>query len=161
MGLGILPILNPMNSNIRQILKLITSLVLYGLLSGCVFVGVLTAAELAGQAVGQLVGEAVETAVVAAATKPRDPYSHRTGKNHYEPVILTSNDDMISIKYLSVGPNAEHEQVKQLMSDHCHGAYIETSRVELRGYDTVDAECQVSLREAKPPYIRRKFPKSG
>jgi len=52
-----------------------------------------------------------------------------------------SNKDMIQIKYLSVGPNAEHEQVKQLMSDHCHGAYIETSRVELRGYDTVEAEC--------------------
>ena len=45
------------------------------------------------------------------------------------------------IKYLSVGPNAEHEQVKQLMSEHCHGAYIETSREELRGYDTVEAEC--------------------
>ena len=126
-----------MNSNIRQVLKLTTSLVLLGLLSGCVYVAVLTAAELAGQAVGQ----AVETAVIASATKPRDPYSHRTGKNHYEPVILTSHEDMIRIKYLSIGSNAEHEQVKQLMSDHCHGAYIETSRVELRGYDTVEAEC--------------------
>jgi len=73
--------------------------------------------------------------------KPRDPYSQRTGKNFYAPVIHTSNEDMISIKYLSVGPNAEHEQVRQLMFDHCHGAYIETSRVELRGYDTVSAEC--------------------
>ena len=52
-----------------------------------------------------------------------------------------SNKDMIQIKYLSVGPNAEHEQVSQLMFDHCHGAYIETSRVELRGLTTVDAEC--------------------
>ena len=130
-----------MNPNIRQILKLTISLVLYGLLSGCVYVAALTVAELAGQAVGEAVGEAVETAVIAAATKPRDPYSHRTGKNHYEPVILTSNEDMVSIKYLNVGPNAEHEQVTQLISDHCDGAYIETSRVELRGYTTVDAEC--------------------
>ena len=52
-----------------------------------------------------------------------------------------SNKEMIRIKYLSVGPNAEHEQVKQLMSEHCDGAYIETSRVELSGYDTVEAEC--------------------
>ena len=118
-----------MNSNIRQILKLTTSLVLCGLLSGC--------AELAFVLLEPAIQEAVDTAV----TKPRDPYSHRTGKNHYEPVILTSNEDMISIKYLSVGPNAEHEQVKQLISNHCHGAYVETSRVELRGYDTVEAEC--------------------
>ena len=69
------------------------------------------------------------------------PEPGHTGKNHYEPIILASNKEMIQIKYLSVGPNAEHKQVKQLMSEHCHGAYIETSRVELRGYDTVEAEC--------------------
>ena len=130
-----------MNSNIRQVLKLTISLVLYGLLSGCVYVAVLTGAELAGQAVGQVVGEALDAVVIAAATKPRDPYSHRTGKNHYEPTTLASNKDMIRIKYLSVGPNAEHEQVQQLMFDYCHGAYVETSREELRGYDTVEAEC--------------------
>ena len=56
-------------------------------------------------------------------------------------MVLASNKDMIQIKYLSLGPNAEHEQVTQLISDHCDGAYIETSRVELRGYDTVEAEC--------------------
>lgn len=67
--------------------------------------------------------------------------SHRTGKNHYEPVILTFNENMIRIKYLSVGPNAEHEEVMQLISDHCDGAYIETSRSELRGYTTVEADC--------------------
>jgi len=72
---------------------------------------------------------------------PDSPDSHRTGKNHYEPVILTSNENVIRIKYLSVGPNAEHEQVTQLMTEYCLGAYIETSRVELRGYDTVEAEC--------------------
>jgi hypothetical protein len=48
---------------------------------------------------------------------------------------------MIRIKYLSVGPNAEHEKVTQLIFDHCDGTYIETNRVELRGLATVDAEC--------------------
>ena len=110
-----------MNSNIRQILKLTTSLVLYGLLSGC------------------SIGDVVYVAMIPPPDE--GPYSHRTGKNHYKPVILTSNEDMIRIKYLSVGPNAEHEQVTQLISDRCHGAYTETSRVELRGYTIVDAEC--------------------
>ena len=135
MGLLISAILNPVNSNIRLILKLTISLVLYGLLSGCVI------KEGHVLDIYDITRLATEPAVEAAVNKPRDPYSHRTGKNHYEPVILTSNEDMIRIKYLSIGPNAEHEQVKQLMSDHCHGAYIETSRVELRGYDTVEAEC--------------------
>ena len=116
-----------MNSNTRQVLKLTISLVLYGLLSGCVPTAILFS-DLAASAVG-------------AALVPNDPKPWNTGKNHYEPTTLASNKDMIRIKYLSIGPNAEHEQVKQLMSDHCHGAYIETSREELRGYDTVEAEC--------------------
>ena len=68
-----------------------------------------------------------------------DPWD--TGKNHYKPITLKSNKEMIRIKYLSVGSNAQHEKVMQLMFDHCHGAYIETSREELRGYTTVEAEC--------------------
>ena len=87
-----------------------------------------------------------EVTIEAAASMLWEPDpdltdSHRTGKNHYEPVILTSNENMVRIKYLSVGPNAEHEQVTQLIFDHCDGTYIETNRVELRGYTTVDAEC--------------------
>lgn len=116
-----------MNTNIRQVLKLTIGLVLYILLSGCV----VAAGVIADFTAQELVGSSTQLY--------SDPYE--TGKNHYEPVILTSDKDFIRIKYLSVGPNAEHEQVKQLMSDHCHGAYIETSRVELRGYDTVEAEC--------------------
>jgi hypothetical protein len=123
------------NSNIRQVFKLTIRLALYGLLSGCVIEGALVVDP------HELIGRAIGPAVVAVVTKPHDPYPYRTGKNLYEPEILTSNEDMIRIKYLSVGPNAEHEQVKQLMFDHCHGAYIETSRVELRGRDTVEAEC--------------------
>lgn len=114
-----------MNSNIRQVLKLAVSLLLYGLLSGCIGgSGILFPLE-----------------DIAREAYLDSPELYRTGKNHYEPIILTSYKDMIRVKYLSVGPNAEHEQVKQLMLDHCQGAYIETSRVELRGYDTVEAEC--------------------
>jgi hypothetical protein len=113
------------NSNNRQVLKLTIGLVLCGLLSGCIGgAGVLFPLE-----------------DIAREAKLDSPELYRTGKNHYEPIVLASNKDMIIIKYLSVGPNAEHEQVQQLMFDHCHGAYIETSRVELRGYDTVEAEC--------------------
>jgi hypothetical protein len=72
---------------------------------------------------------------------PPGPDSHRTGKNHYEPVILYSTKGWIRIKYLSVGPNAEHEKVIQLIFEHCDGTYIETIRAELRGYTTVEAEC--------------------
>ncbi len=61
--------------------------------------------------------------------------------NHYKPIVLTSNEDMIRIKYLSVGPNAEHEQVLKLITDHCNGSYIETSREAVEGWTTVEAEC--------------------
>ena len=87
-----------------------------------------------------LIVDGVYDVATIVAYQP-DPEPWRRGKNNYEPIILASNKEMIRIKYLSIGPNAEHEQVKQLMSEHCHGAYLETSRVELRGYDTVEAEC--------------------
>jgi hypothetical protein len=124
LGLLISAILNLVNLNIRQALKVTISLVLYALLSNCV----------AGDK--RIVGDFIRD----ARGEPH-PESWNTGKNHYEPTILTSNKNMIRIKYLSVGSNAEHEQVKQLILDHCQGTYIETSRVELRGYDTVEAEC--------------------
>jgi hypothetical protein len=111
-----------MTPGIHKLTTPLLCLVLLGVLSGCMLVEVLPG-------------------LYIVPTYQPDPEPWRTGKNYYEPVILTSNEDMIRIKYLSVGPNAEHKQVKQLMIDHCHGAYIETSRVELRGYDTVEAEC--------------------
>jgi len=111
------------NSNTRRVLQLTISLVLYGLLSGC-----------------QIVSEAAIWAPIYATPRP-DPEPWMTGKNQYEPVILTSTENAIRIKYLNVGPYAEHDQVIQLISDHCDGTYMETNRVELRGYTTVDAEC--------------------
>ena len=87
--------------------KPVLCLVLFGILSGCTI---------------------YDVATVAMIPSPdADPYSHRTGKNHYEPVIFASNKDWIRVKYLSVGPNAEHEQVVQLIVEHCEGTYIETN----------------------------------
>jgi len=112
-----------MITSLHKLLRSFLCLALLGILSGCVLAEV-----------------AIEGAMYAYIPNP-EPESPWRGTNHYEPIILASDKDMIRIKYLSVGPNAEHEQVKQLMFDNCHGAFIETSRVELRGYDTVEAEC--------------------
>jgi len=62
-------------------------------------------------------------------------------QNHYEPIILTSNEDMIRIRYLDVNSNAQHDQALQLIIDHCGGSYIETTRMNETGYTTVEAEC--------------------
>ena len=110
----------------HNLLKSFLCLGLLGILSGCVL------AEVA------MVGASYAVFLPSPDPDPEFPWR---GTNHYEPIILTSNKDMMRIKYLSVGPNAEHERVKQLMFDNCHGAFIEISRVELRGYDTVEAEC--------------------
>ena len=61
--------------------------------------------------------------------------------NHYEPTILTSNEDMIRIKYLDVNSSAQHEQALQLIIDHCGSSYIETTRMNETGYTTIEAEC--------------------
>lgn len=61
--------------------------------------------------------------------------------NYYVPVILTSSEDMIRIKYLDVNSNAQQEQALQLIIDHCDGPYIETARMTEIGYTTIEAEC--------------------
>jgi hypothetical protein len=106
-------------------------LVLLGVLSGCAGLGGGSALEGVFFPLDDLVQEA----------KRDSPEYYRTGKNHYRPVVLAHNENTIRVKYLSVGPNAEHELVTQLIFDHCDGTYIETNRVELRGYTIVDAEC--------------------
>ena len=103
-------------------------LVLLGVLSGC-------------SGAGGLEGIFFPLEDIANEAYMDSPESHRTGKNHYEPVIVASNENVVRIKYLSVGPNAEHEQAMQLIFEHCDGTYTELNRVDLRGYTTVDAEC--------------------
>jgi len=116
-----------MTPDFHKLTAPLLSLVLLGVFSGC-------------SALGPAVFEsAIQLSILGFGPDSPDP--HRTGKNHYEPVILTSNENMVRIKYLSVGPNAEHGQVTQLIFNHCDGTYIETNRLELRGYTTVDAEC--------------------
>jgi len=78
---------------------------------------------------------------LANEAKARSPDSFGAGKNQYEPVILTADENAIRIKYLNVGPYAQHDQVTQLIIEHCNGNYTETNRADLRGYTTVDAEC--------------------
>ena len=109
-----------MTPNLRTLLNPLPGFVLLGLLSGC---------------------EVVSQALIFADLPPYGEPS-KAGRNYLEPTVLTSNRDMIRIKYLSVSPRAKHEQVTQLMNDHCNGSYIETSRVELHGWTTVDAECK-------------------
>ena len=77
----------------------------------------------------------------ACATGSPDNWRSEPTHNYYEPEILISSQYMIRIRYLDTGPNAQHEQVKQMMSDHCGGSYIETYRVHETGYTTVEAEC--------------------
>ena len=72
-------------------------------------------------------------------------------QNQYEPIILTSDENMIRIKYLDVNSNAQNEQALQLIIDHCGGSYNETTRMNENGYTTVEAECDHALtaREAE------------
>lgn len=86
---------------------------------------------------------------LAKEARAHSPNSIGTGENQYEPVVLTSNENAIKIKYLNVGPYAQHEQVTKLIFKHCTGEYTDTNRVELRGYTTVDAECTHSTESSQ------------
>ena len=111
-------ILNPVNPNIRQILKLTISLVLYGLLSGCV----------AAQTVflvhdlGQLPGSGSYD------------YSSLSG-------VLCTTEDSIGVKYHTAKPNDQHDEVMQFITEHCCGGYVETKRVEYADSRIVYATC--------------------
>jgi hypothetical protein len=108
-------------------LKLLTVLVLVGLLSGCETVAV------------EAMGEFARTLLTDSA--PPEPAYRRSGTNYLEPKVLASSTEMIRVKYLSVSARAEHQQALQLIIDHCGASYIETSRVELYGWTTVEADC--------------------
>ena len=119
--MGIKPILNTVSFNNHQVLKLTISLVLFGVLSSCEFIPL------------------AATAIAVVPTPSSEPGTPQP--NHFKPEVLTSNEDMIVIKYRSVGPNVEHERALQLISDHCNDSYIETSRKELSGWITIEADC--------------------
>ena len=83
----------------------------------------------------------VQVANMAAIIPNPDSMQNEPRHNYYEPTILSSNPDMIQVKFLDVNSNAQHEQALQLIVDHCDGSYIETNRVSETGYTTVEAEC--------------------
>ena len=115
MGLLILAILNPVNSNIRQVLKLTINLVLLGLLSGCFATQVaLLVGSLPGSGSGDI--------------------SSLSG-------VLCTTEDSIGVKYHTTEPNDQHDEAMQLITEHCVGGYVETKRVEYAGSRTVYATC--------------------
>lgn len=102
------------------------SLILPGVLSGCI------AADMAGS---------IGKEIWAEDAQPPENGSWKSKTNYYEPTVVTSTGEMIRIRYLDVNQNARHEQVKQLIIDHCNGSYNETYRVNESGWTTVEAEC--------------------
>ena len=118
LGLLIRAILNPVSSIILQVLKLTISLVLYGLLSGCV----------AAQTVflvhdlGQLPGSGSYD------------YSSLSG-------VLCTTEDSIGVKYHTVEPNVQHDEAMQVIAEHCVNGYVETKRVEYADSRIVYATC--------------------
>ena len=118
MGLLDWAILNPVTSNIRQVLKLTISLVLYGLLSGC----------FAAEAVF-LVGD-----LARLPGSGSYDYSSLSG-------VLCTTEDSIGVKYHTVGPNVQHDEAMQVITEHCGGGYVETKRVEYADSRIVYASC--------------------
>ena len=100
----------------------LVAILLFALLSGC-----------------QVFGSAVEAAALAHPPIPTEPNESKT--NYYEPVVLSSNKDAISIKYLTVNSNAMHGEVIKLFEENCDGSYVEISRQEIEGWTTMEAEC--------------------
>ena len=98
----------------QHLLKLLSCLVLSGLLSGCEALGII----------------AIDL-----------PIPEKAGPNYLEPIVLASDEDMIRIKYLTVSDRARHGQVIEMMNEHCDNSYVETSRTELHGWTTVEADC--------------------
>ena len=100
-----------MNSNIRQVLKLTISLVLYGLLSGCLVANVLL--------------------LVGSLPTGSGDYSSLSG-------VLCTTEDSIGVKYQ---PNVQHDEAMQVITEHCGGGYVETKRVEYADSRIVYATC--------------------
>ena len=107
-----------MKPNIRQLLKLTISLVLCGLLSGC----------FAAEAVF-LVGD-----LARLPGSGSYDYSSLSG-------VLCTTEDSIGVKYHTAEPNDQHDEVMQLITEHCGGGYVETKRVEYADSRTVYATC--------------------
>jgi hypothetical protein len=111
-------ILNPVNSDIRQVLKLTISLVLLGLLSGCF---------------------AAET-VFLVGDLARLPGSGSYDYSSLSGVLCTTKDS-IGVKYKTAEPNVQHDEAMQVITEHCVNGYVETKRVEYADSRIVYATC--------------------
>jgi len=117
MGDGIWPKLSPVTSNTRQVLTLTISLVLLGLLSGCV-------------------------AAQNVALLPLFDYLP-TGSGDYSSLsgVLCTTKDSIGVKYKTAEPNDQHDEAMQAITEHCVDGWVETRRVEYAGSRDVYATC--------------------
>jgi hypothetical protein len=119
LSIGISAILNLVNPNIRQVLKLTISLVLLGLLSGCF------AAQVA----------LFDTPFLTLGSLQVLPGS---GYNQSLSGVLCTTEDSIGVKYQ---PNVQHDEAMQVVTEHCGGGYVETKRVEYADSRIVYATC--------------------
>ena len=103
-----------MNSNNLQILKLTISLVLYGLLSGCLVADI--------------------AFLVGSLPTGSGDISSLSG-------VLCTTEDSIGVKYHTVEPNVQHDEAMQVIAEHCVNGYVETKRVEYADSLTVYATC--------------------
>ena len=108
--------MNPVDSPIRQIMKLTISLVLLGLLSGC---GALGGAALTGALMGSSFGS---------------PQPQPTK-------ILCTAEDSIGLRYYNMEGYTQHDEAMQIISEHCVDGHIETYRKDSISLSTVYATC--------------------
>ncbi len=83
---------------------------------------------------------AADIALLTATVVPV-PVSDRAEYEPMPPKVIASTDDSITVKYRSVGPDVQHDEAMQLIIDHCDGSFVETNRVNMSGWLTVEAEC--------------------
>ena len=105
---------------IHKVIKFLIGSVLLGLLSGCL---------------------AADVALITVSVVPVPPLGDRAEYEPLPPKVKSSTDQTITVKYRSVGPDVQHDEAMQLITDHCNGSYIEISRVNMSGWLTVEAQC--------------------
>ena len=84
---------------------------------------------------------AADVALITVSVVPVPPLGDRAEYEPLPPKVKSSTDQTITVKYRSVGPDVQHDEAMQLITDHCNGSYIEISRVNMSGWLTVEAQC--------------------
>jgi hypothetical protein len=97
------------------VLKLASSLVLCGLLSGCV----------------------VAQVAFLVGSLP----SSSSGDISSLPKVLCTTEDSIGVKYHTAEPNVQRDEAMLFITEHCVNGYVETKRVEYADSRAVYATC--------------------